>query len=228
MTTKPITIEKQQPGLWHVAHIDSEGRLITRTTVMPNDTNEPTELNGAVGDTDQIAWELGRAVRRLGEREPESGSVHRYRTMLRNTREWHDQFPNQERAVVDEQLPIVIYGDGVIRSPERLIPQTDECRMSRIGRISDFRTPGSRTPSTFHALRLTGRAGVQHESAVLERDPPHDLASPMNRIQHQDAWYELVLRWWQTAHERKLITLHDGAWSLPRGYKGPKQPFRVR
>ena len=188
MTTKPITIEKQQPGLWHVAHIDSEGRLITRTTVMPNDANEPTELNGAVGDTDQIAWELGRAVRRLSERNPESESVHRYRTMLRNIREWHDQFPNQERAVVDEQLPIVIYGDGVIRSPGEA--DTSDRRMPHVQNRPDFRLPDTRQRNAQHLPRLaahrtprcttrerrsgtgpSARPGIAHEPESSIRTP---------------------------------------------------------
>ena len=227
MTKKPITIEKQHPGLWHVAQIDGAGRLITRTTVIPDEENEQNNLNGAVGDTDQIAWELGRTIRRLQDRGPQTLSADRYRRMLRDTREWQDQFPNQERPVKNANLPIAIYGDGTIRTPETLIPHPDDWRLCRIGRITRFRSAAHGGYSTFHALRRSGRTGMNQEVPLLEREAPKESEWPMKGIQHQDAWYELVLAWWQSAHERKLLELIDGAWTLPRNHQGPKRPFRV-
>ena len=230
LSNRPLTIEKREGGLWHAARITHNGVLLTRTTVLPREDEQPGDrgLAGAVGQSRMI----GSLLARLSASTEVDGARRReYERAATATAKWLEQFPDQENPEMDLQNAITIEGKGRIVTPYPSRENPEVPALATAGRIVNFRSSSheSRTaPAVLEGWRRTGRPGNFVAVRLFERMGARPKGNWHERIEDEDAWYDVLVEWWRASHEKEMLHLHPGGiWALPTHFAGPAKPVRI-
>ena len=231
---EPLTIEQRKSGLWHVARIMVEGTLLTRTTVLPQNEKgtESTRLNGAVGQSRMMIELLQTAAR---DDTLSAKSRAECAGKAAATKDWLDQFPDQENPKQELEHAIAIEESGRIVTPYFRKHSERSPSLATAGRITNFRTKKNRrrkVPAVFEGWRATAGPSDFVAVRLLQRGIADSASKTTDdwedRMRHEDAWYEVLVEWWRAAHEKEMLKLHPGGiWALPAHFVGPANPLTI-
>ena len=224
-TNEPLTIEKREDGLWHVAFIQPDGALLARTTVLPKEAGGVLEPAGWSGESTLAA----EVLRECSGSLPDSAAADRQRAAAEATLEWITQFPAGEDRGRDGTQRVGIEPNG--RIVARKQTAATGSRLTTSGRVRNFRTglrPRGGLPTVFEAWRATTRPGEFVAVQLLQRPACEAGWDSWQRIRHEDQWYETLLQWWTAAEERGAVHLHPGGiWALGHEFAGPANPITI-
>ena len=205
--------EQQADGLWHMAWIDEDGRLVSRTTVVQN-THRVGPV-GAVGSTELITRLLEETAR-----QQRGGPRQVLQQQAGGCRRWARSIPDQEEPEDDAHRPLVISADGAVGTPSE-----DRTELGAVGHISHFRDRGL---TVFEAWQSTADAGSFGLVPLLERSACPGHSDATERMRYEDEWWDVVLQWWAAAHRHQALQVHaSGVWALAADYVGPATPKRI-